>query len=83
MDQQALTMKHTLAFEAFEVELVEVDADEESLLFEPDVEIFDTSVWKKNRKCGSSLVFLNKNSHIIYTIITFYEQKKTARLLHS
>ena len=44
MDQQALTMKHTLAFEAFEVELVEVDADEESLLFEPDVEIFDTSV---------------------------------------
>ena len=42
MDQQALTMKHTLGFEAFELdELFKVDADdEESLVFDPDVEIF-------------------------------------------
>ena len=52
MDQQALTMKHTLAFEAFDDELVEDDDEEfseesfEEELFDPDVVILDTSVWK-------------------------------------
>ena len=52
MDQQALTMKHTLAFEAFDDELVEGDEDEEEsfkesfeeVLFNPDVVILGTSV---------------------------------------
>ena len=55
MDQQALTMKHTLAFEAFDDELVEGDEDEEEsfkesfeeVLFNPDVVILGTSVWNK------------------------------------
>ena len=52
MDQQALTMKHTLAFEAFDDELVEDDDEEfseesfEEELFDPDVVILDTSGWK-------------------------------------
>ena len=56
MDQQALTMKHTLAIEAFDDELVEDEVDEEDEefseesfeeeLFDPDVVILDTSGWK-------------------------------------
>ena len=51
MDQQALTMKHTLAFEAFDDELVEDEDEEfseesfEEELFDPDVVILDTSGW--------------------------------------
>ena len=54
MDQQALTMKHTLAFEAFDDELVEDDDEEfseesfEEELFDPDVVILDTSGWKND-----------------------------------
>ena len=49
-DQQALTMMHTLEVEAFEDELVDDVDDElcdESLLFDPDVEILGNSVWNK------------------------------------
>ena len=53
-DQQALTMMHTLEVEAFEDELLDDVDDElcdESLLFDPDVEILGNSVWnnKKNQ----------------------------------
>ena len=47
-DQQALTMMHTLEVEAFEDELLDDVDDElcdESLLFDPDVEILGNSVW--------------------------------------
>ena len=43
-------MMHTLEVEAFEDELLDdVDEElcEESLLFDPDVEILGNSVWKK------------------------------------
>ena len=49
-DQQALTMMHTLEVEAFEDELLDDVDDElcdESLLFDPDVEILGNSVWNK------------------------------------
>ena len=58
-DQQALTMMHTLEVEAFEDELLDDVDDElcdESLLFDPDVEILGNSVWNKKI---SKLFFFN------------------------
>ena len=52
-DQQALTMMHTLEVEAFEDELLDDVDDElcdESLLFDPDVEILGNSVWNKKNQ---------------------------------
>ena len=57
-DQQALTMMHTLEVEAFEDELLDDVDDElcdESLLFDPDVEILGNSVW--NKKCQKLIFF--------------------------
>ena len=57
-DQQALTMMHTLEVEAFEDELLDDVDDElcdESLLFDPDVEILGNSVWNNKKK--SKLIF--------------------------
>ena len=52
VQQQALTMMHTLEVEAFEDELLDDVDDElwdESFVFDPDVEILGNSVWKKNQ----------------------------------
>ena len=53
VQQQALTMMHTLEVEAFEDELLDDVDDElcdESLLFDPDVEILGNSVWNKKNQ---------------------------------